>query len=207
MKTLKLMAGVTLVLLVISAAPVAAQTGMTWAGSLYAGFAKATEDGAPDGSIGFRGNVMAMVHPVIGLGPEVGYHMLGSQKFTTADPNPSNPGGRLDFDTDFKVLQATAQVMARGQRGTVHPFATGGMGLYSMKTNASVEEFNSGGTSLGTASADDTQSKFGFNLGGGLQYKPGTSSMGFGAEFRWHSIQTEGSSTDMLTVMAGVNFN
>ena len=192
MKTLKLMAGVSLLVLAMGAAPAAAQTKMTWAGSLYAGYAKATEDGAPDGSIGFRGNIMAMVHPVIGIGPEVGYHMLGKTENVTDGTNTG--------DLKFNTFQATAQVMARGQRGTVHPFATGGLGMYGLKTKFSATD----GSGI---EASDTQTKFGFKLGGGIQYKPGTSSIGFGAEGRWHSIQTEGSSTDMITVMAGVNFN
>src|SRR5262245_18584278 len=99
MKTVKLVAGVALVIMVVGVAPAMAQNGMTWAGSIYAGFAKDTETGAPSGSIGFRGNMFAMVHPVLGIGPEVGYHFLGKVSDTFADSDPSNPGGTINEDT------------------------------------------------------------------------------------------------------------
>jgi opacity protein-like surface antigen len=159
--------------LVLCALPAAAQTNLS--GSLYAGYAKWLEDGAPGGSIGFRGNLFYMVHPVIGVGVEGGYHMLGKIE-----------------DVSFKAIQATGQVMARGVVGNIRPFGTGGAGLYNLR-------FSEGGETF-------SDSKFGFNLGGGVQFKPSPGPVSFGVEARWHDVLTEGSSTNLLTVMGGVNF-
>ena len=85
--------------------------------------------------------------------------------------------------------------------GKMRPYGMGGLGMYSVK-----------GEVDGTG---ETESKFGFNLGGGLQFMPNpTSSMSFGLEARWHSVfdawineDGEDAALDMITLMAGINFN
>ena len=88
--------------------PAAAQ--LNWSGSAYLGYAKATNDGAPDGSISGRANAFAMVNPVLGIGAEVGHMRLG-----TLD----EPGlGEFSIST----WNVTANAIARGVVGSVKPY-------------------------------------------------------------------------------------
>ena len=160
----------------------------TWSGSLYAGYAKMMETGAPNGSLGFRGNGFAMVDPVIGIGAEVGYSWLGTTNLGTLG------------DLKQSVYHATANIRARGVTGSMRPYGIGGLGLYGLHASD-----NSGSA---------TTSKFGFNLGGGVQHRFPDSSTSLGIEARWHMVPKgvidsggKESALDMLTVTAGVDFN
>ena len=204
MKILRTLVLVALVALVCGAAPAMAQSsGMTWAGSLYGGYAKIMESDneplpVPGGSFGVRGNVFAMLDPVLGVGAELGYHGFGS------DDVQLDLGEPIDAEFGYSAFQATAQGIARGTRGTVRPFGTLGLGLYSLRASLKTE--------FGDES--ESESKFGVNLGGGIQIKPSASSISFGLEARWHTVfdgwindDLEESALDVLTVMAGINFN
>lgn len=199
---------------VAGALPASASDRMTWAGSAYGGFAKITEDGAPGGSIGMRGNMFAMVKPTIGIGGELGYHLFGSQDFSIYD---SGTGDTFSGSDKWSAFQATAQMMARGTTGTTHPFGTFGLGLYSVKEKLSGQTTDSGGNPVGSPTElSATVSKLGFNLGAGVQFR-GSNSLGFGIEGRWHSAmnvlpdkttgEPEQRSLNVVTIMAGVNFN
>ncbi len=61
MSGVRLVGLVALIALVVAVAPAAAQTPITWSGSVYGGWAKITEEGAPGGSLGVRGNLFIMV--------------------------------------------------------------------------------------------------------------------------------------------------
>jgi hypothetical protein len=198
MRAVKLIGLIALIAMVAAAAPVAAQTSMTWAGSIYGGWAKITESGAPNGSFGARANIFAMLDPVLGVGAEVGYNLLGSTDFA---------GGGKVKDSAF---QATAQAIARGARGNVHPYGTLGLGLYSFREKG--ESFADP-----VFNTTNTASKFGVNLGAGLQLKPAGAPVGFGVEGKWHSVFTalpdpttsdlgHEKSLNIVTVMAGINF-
>lgn len=152
----------------------------------------------PGGSFGVRGNVFAMLDPVLGVGAELGYLGLGS------DDVQIDVGEVTDAELGYSAFQATAQGIARGTRGTVRPFGTLGLGLYSVRASLK--------TDFGDDS--DSESKFGVNLGGGIQIKPSASSISFGLEARWHTVfdgwfndDVEESALDVLTVMAEINFN
>jgi opacity protein-like surface antigen len=175
----------------------AAADPMTWSGSLYGGYAKMQEDEAPGGSFGIRGNMFATMSPVIGLGAELGYHGFGTETYDI--------GGGETLDLSASTIQATAQMRARGVNGTVRPYGMFGLGMYSLKVTAET----------GGVEASESEGKFGFNLGAGLQFMPNpTKTMSFGVEARWHSIMDgwinedgEESALDAITLMAGVNFN
>jgi hypothetical protein len=92
---------------VLVAVPASAQ--LNWNGSLYLGYGKATNDGAPDGSLGGRANAFAMVHPAIGVGAEVGYYNLGTIS-------------EMGAEMSMKTWAVTGNVMARGMTGSVRPF-------------------------------------------------------------------------------------
>lgn len=188
-----------------TASPAAAQgSPVTWAGSIYGGYAAITEDGAPGGSVGFRGNAFAMFTPVLGAGVEIGYHMFGSDKY-----QEDLGGDTYRLDLGFSAFQATAQVQARAMMGTVRPFATGGLGVYAVRASLDATLLGPGGEDLGSGSSSDTETKFGFNLGGGIQFKPGPGPVSFGIEGRWHQVfdYPLDSAMDVVTVMAGVHYN
>jgi opacity protein-like surface antigen len=192
-----------LVAMAFAAAPAAAQ-GITWAGSLYGGYAKIMESDneplpVPGGSFGVRGNAFAMLDPVLGVGAELGYYDFGSN-----DVSLDLGEGLVDASVGYSAFQATAQAIARGVRGSVRPFGTLGLGYYSRKATLEASGYD----------ASESDGKFGVNLGGGVQFKPSASSIGFGLEARWHSIfdgwvnkDLEESSLDIMTIMAGINFN
>lgn len=187
------------VAMALGVAPAAAQD-VIWAGSVYGGYAKMMEsDGeplpVPGGSIGVRGNLFAMIDPVLGVGAELGYHGFGSEDVVIA----TIPG-----TLSYSALQATAQAIARGVRGSVRPYGTLGLGLYSVKVKAEA----------GGLEDSETDSKFGVNLGGGVQFRPSASMIGFGIEARWHTVfdgwvneDLEDSALDIMTISAGINFN
>jgi opacity protein-like surface antigen len=193
MKKAVLCAGFAAAAIVGFASGASAQVG--WMKTVQIGYSKMTEDGAPGGSIGGHAGLYAAVHSVIGIGAEAGYHSLGSEEVAVV-------GGTQK--TSASTLRFTGNVIARGVAGAVRPFAVGGLGVYPLR--ASTEG------PLGDAS--DTESKFGFNLGGGLMFQPPTAPVGFGAEARWHSIMDgvvdsvtgEQSALDMLTIQAGIFF-
>ncbi len=175
MRGLGTVALVALAMLLLCAGPAGAQASL--AGSIYAGYARSVDSDAPNGSVGFRGNVFVMPDPVLGLGAEVGYHMLGEKD-----------------NVSEKAWQVTGQLIARGVVGSVRPYATAGLGVYDISQ------------SLEHSDLTVSESKFGFNLGGGVQFKPSPGPIGFGVEARWHDVLTEGTSTNLLTVMAGITF-
>jgi hypothetical protein len=169
--------------LLVYALPAAAQD--KYCGSLYAGYAKVTNSGAPGGSIGGRINGFYMVTPMIGVGVEGGYHMLGKDSDVT--PN-----------VKFSTFQGTGQILVRANKGPARPYGTAGGGIYSLR--ASPE----GGSAT-------SESHGGFNAGVGVQYKPkAESKIGIGLEVRGHLLLKKGEETEttkMITAMAGVSFN
>ncbi len=167
---------------------------MGWTKSVQLGYSKMTEDGAPGGSIGGHAGLYAALHSVIHVGAEVGYHSLGSEEIAV-------PGGTQK--TSFSTWRFTGDIMARGVTGTVRPYGVGGLGIYPLR----------GATEGPLGDASNTETKFGFHLGGGLMFQPPTSPVGFGAEARWHSVMNgtidssgNESALDMVTLQAGIFF-
>jgi hypothetical protein len=159
---------------------------MSW--SIYGGMSNPTGEGSPDGSFGVRANGFYMTTPVIGVGAEVGYHKFGTME--------EDLGGGNTMSFSSNVWQFTPAVKAQGVTGTVRPYGIGGLGMYSMKGTLEMTGF---------PSESETSTDFGFNLGAGAEF--GTGPTTFGVEARWHSIATEGESTDMISFMGGINFH
>jgi hypothetical protein len=159
--------------------------------SLYAGYGKMTNSGAPSGDFAFRGNAFMMMNPVIGLGAEGGYAWLGST--ATNDP--------VIGDVKQNVYHFTANIRARGVQGSLRPYGIGGLGLYGLHASDNL--------------TSDTSTKFGFNIGAGLSHKFPDSNTGLGLEARWHMVPDgavdtstgDKSTLNMVTVTAGVDFN
>ena len=145
-----------LIVLAMAAAPAAAQdTGTVWTGSIYGGYAKIMESDneplpVPGGSFGGRGNLFAMLDPVLGVGGELGYYSFGSEDYEI----PTIERGELSYS----AFQATAQMIARGVRGSVRPFGTLGLGLYSRKASVDGVGLDDTGAPIPGTEFDDSES-------------------------------------------------
>lgn len=203
--------------LALGAVPALAQATSPWMGTVYAGYSKIMESedkavyGVPGGGLAFHGNVFRMFDPVIGVGAELGYQHYGEQAYeipwTSLEPGEKGDAG-------FSSVHLTAQAIARGTRGKVRPFGTLGLGFYSLRLTASGLLLGPDGEPIpaNNYEYEDSEGKFGMNLGGGVQFKLSESSVSFGVEARWHAIfdawpTAEGTAgLDIMTLMAGVHF-
>jgi len=176
----------------LAATPVFADKGDFWFG-LDAGISGPTGDFSDFADMGYHGTATGtfMVSPVLGIGADVGYHTWGGTddydallQFLSGDPGAEG---------SFSAIQATAHAMFMiPMEGKARPYLKGGLGMYNLK--AKVE------SSFGDA--DESESNFGFNIGGGVNFLASPMFMvGLGAAY--HSVQTEDQSTDFYTV--GVN--
>ena len=133
---------------------------------------------------------------------EWGYNVTGS---VTGKPMLSPVGIRgevmwnrlsgKDFDTGFGTINGgDVDILAGivnaeiGMSGVgVKPYFIGGLGAYRF-----------------SAEDADSETKFGFNVGAGLDF--GLAGFSAFAEARFHSIQTEGSATNIVPVTFGIRF-
>jgi hypothetical protein len=204
--------------LAIGAVPALAQGTSPWMGTVYAGYSKIMESedealyGVPGGGLAIHGNVFRMFDPVLGAGVELGYQHYGEEAYEI--PWTSGELGERG-DAGFSSMHFTAQAIARGTRGKVRPFGTLGLGYYSLRATASGLLLGPDGEPIpaNNYEYEDSEGKFGANLGGGVQFELSDSSVSFGVEARWHAIfdawpTTDGTAgMDVMTLMAGVHFN
>lgn len=145
------------------------------------GWGKIMESDSPSGSIGF-GVGLAYQFPTSnwGIGAEGSYMNLGSQ---------DTPAGEASYNT----MPITGQVYHWfPTTGNTHAYLDAGLGFYN--------------TGIEVGSFDDSATDFGFNIGGGLKFGNPTSSVKFGLDTKLHMIQTEGESTNMLSVFGRIFF-
>jgi hypothetical protein len=160
---------------------------------INAGYAKSSTDVTGNnesmgGGIAFGAGYWRNASPTVQWGAEASWDNLGNLDYGTAPTNGTlsssiiriNPALRANF----------------GSKTGPSFFAQGGAGLYSM----SFKDQPNGG-----AEVKDTQSKFGFNLGAGVGFPVGPkTNMNFLGQY--HSISTEGQSTNYIEFKAGVGF-
>ncbi len=189
--------GITAILLVVSG-PVALATPEQgdWVTGIYAGYSSSLEEEAPSGDLGLLFYASKLFKDVLGGGFEIGLHRLGSEQ---VDPAilPQSSG----ITVGQHAWQITGNLRVMSDRGTIRPFATGGLGAYWTVIGASDNTVPISGTG--------TDTNFGYNLGGGLAIGKPTSQWSFGIDGRWHSITNaalDGSALDLLTIYAGFNF-
>ena len=187
MKSLLKLSALALVATLLFAGQASAEKNMSW--SLYGGMSNPTGEGSPDGSFAGRVNLLYQATPVIGVGMEVGYHKFGSMD--------SDMGGGVTLETSSNTWQFTPTVKAQSVQGSIRPYGIGGLGFYNSSFSMEASD--------GSVDASDSSTDFGFNLGAGAEF--GTGPTTFGVETRWHSISTEGESTDMISFMGGINFH
>lgn len=140
-------------------------------------------------------------------GADMGYHAMGTLSFSP----PALPVGvRIDgmfnqlaakggADVNYRILGliANATFGMPMAASPISPYLIGGLGYYNLGTDMDDEP-------LTPVDESESVSKMGFNLGVGTKF----ALAGFGtfAEIRYHSIQTEGSSTTMIPITFGITF-
>ena len=146
-------------------------------------------DDSMSGGIGVGAGYWRNASPTVQWGAEVSYDNFGSFDYSAGLSNISVSGS---------VLRLTPAVrMNFGSMVGPNFFAQGGAGLYSVsaKYDDSV---------LGSADASD--SNFGFNFGAGVGFPVGPKTR-MNVMGQYHSISTEGESTNYLAFRAGVGIN
>ena len=92
-------------------------------------------------------------------------------------------------DHNFRLIGAMADlVLSPSTSGKVAPYVLAGAGVQNGKSNQS--------------GAPDAETKFAWNAGGGLEIRAG--GIGLYLEGRFLSIRTEGSSSNLIPITAGV---
>jgi len=133
------------------------------------------------------------VNEMWGFGADLCYHGWGgSEDANDAAELAFGPGSEFSFT----ALQATAHATMNFQSsGNVRPYAKFGLGMYNI------------GMKLESPSgdADDSQSKFGFNVGAGMNFLS-SSNMRWGVAGSYHIIPAEDDfGTDLNFMQVGVN--
>jgi opacity protein-like surface antigen len=162
---------------------------------LNGGYAKSSTEVTPNndamgGGITFGAAYWRPISPMISWGAEVSYDNLGSVDYDTG-VSTATVSGHV-----FRVNPAMRFNFGAGVGPSF--FAQGGVGLYSVaaKYEDSVDP------SLNT---DDSQSKVGFNVGAGVNFPVGPKTK-LNFQGTYHSVSTEGESTNYIQVRAGVGF-
>jgi hypothetical protein len=186
----------TLVLVtVFCVAAFAANAGANTVGKMEinAGYAKSSldvtgNDESMGGGIAFGAGYWRNASPTVMWGAEASWDNLGSVDYTAPGPTTVKVSGSI-------IRINPALRLNFGSKVGPSFFAQGGAGLYSM--SAKVDD--------GTTETKDTQSKFGFNMGAGVGFPVGPkTNMNFLGQY--HSVATEGESTNYLEFKAGIGF-
>jgi Outer membrane protein beta-barrel domain len=187
----------TLVLLTVffvAAFATAASANTAGSMEINAGYAKSSTDVTGNnesmgGGIAFGAGYWRNASPTVQWGAEASWDNLGSVDYTLPGP--------VTGTLKSNIIRINPALRANfGSKTGPSFFAQGGAGLYSM----SFKDQPNGG-----AEVKDTQSKFGFNLGAGVGFPVGPkTNMNFLGQY--HSISTEGQSTNYIEFKAGVGF-
>ncbi|HWE41449.1 MAG TPA: outer membrane beta-barrel protein [Gemmatimonadaceae bacterium] len=174
----RLMLGAAVLGLSLVAAPRAhAQAGV----GVSAGLSMPTGDFGKSFKSGYSVNGLfgvAMPMSPIGFRGEVGYNSWDGKSGVASGVTASSLSGTANI-----VLQVPGMIAAK-------PYVIGGLGYHRLKVDA------------GTLS--DTQSKMGWNLGGGLNFGLGTLSTML--EARYVTVNTQGGSTHYVPITFGIMF-
>ena len=135
---------------------------------------------------------------------ETGWHIGGLGEF--AQPGwPVALRGEItyhrhsakDVDGSASVLSFIPNIVLPfgDPAATARPYIIGGLGVHHVSVDLEVP---------GVGDAEDSETKFGFNVGGGFNFNLA----GFDTfiEARWHSVLTEGNSTTFIPLSFGFKF-
>jgi opacity protein-like surface antigen len=166
----------------------AATAGPVWFG-LMGGAAVPTGDFSDQAGTGFDfgGTGTWMVNDMWGVGADVAYHMWnGSDDYNAYLEDPAGGDFGVGSEAKFNALQATAHAAVMIPSGSmVKPWLKAGLGMYTL----------GGKIEGGTTEVDfDSESKFGFNAGAGLNWAA-SSNMSLGIGAAYHQIMTKDEDT------------
>ena len=122
---------------------------------------------------------------------ELTYHRNGLK-----DDYFSQIPGVGNLDGNFSMFNFIANVVYPfgDAAKTWRPYGIGGLGVYKLKASA---DFNG-------IDISDSQTKFGLNLGGGIQFN--LSGFDTFVEMRYHTVFTESSNTSFIPISFGFKF-
>jgi opacity protein-like surface antigen len=185
----------SLVVAAVAFAPVA-MAGPVGTLELNGGYNKNSQEATPNGDkmgggIGFGAAYWRGASPSISWGGEVSYDNMGSAEYT----DPFSSSTTKVSESVFRINPAVRYTFGPGV-GTSF-YAQGGAGWYNV--SAKVEDSVFG-------SVSDSQSKIGFNFGAGVNFPVApTTKMNVGVNY--HTVSTDGESTNYVNFRAGVGFN
>ncbi len=163
---------------------------------LNAVYNKASNEVTPSGDsmgggIGFGATYWRGASPSVSWGAEISYDNLGSAEYT-------DPLSSATTTVKGNVFHIGPSVRyGFGPNVGTSFYAQGGLGYYNV--SAKVEDSVAGNT-------DASESKIGFNVGAGVNFPVApTTKMNLGLQY--HSVSTEGESTNYLNFRAGIGFN
>ena len=178
----------------VQAPPAAAQTQPTTTGeggmqfAIFGGGAFPTGDLGRGLNLGFRlGGGVAFRPVTIPLGLNVN---LAYDRFAGDDEIYFGPGGTIQAD-DVSLWSGSADVVWQfptDPASSVRPFLDGGFGLYR----------------VGEYAGGESQTKFGFQIGGGVDLPLG--GLATFAEAKYVSVFTDGSNSNFIPIVIGLRF-
>ena len=153
-----------------------ANAGTTWFG-INGGMGFPTGDYGDVASNGWQvgANVAQSMNDTWSVGADLGFHSwAGSKDANAAAAAIFGPGSEIKWN----AIQATGNLMANfPTQGMAKPYVKGGLGLYNVKSKLESPAGND----------DVSKSKFGFNLGGGMNFAT-HGNMQWGFEGAYHII-------------------
>jgi len=182
---------------VMAFAAVASATPSVGTLEITGGYAKSSTEMAapfttdsPGGGLSVGAGYFRGIAPKTSWGVEMAYDNLGSVDWTDGTDN---------YTSSVSVIRVTPEFrMNFGAPVGPSFFAQAGGGYYSVK--AKVED-----TTVSTE-ASASNGKFGFNLGAGVGFPVGPKTK-LNFQGNYHSVQTEGQSTNYLGLRAGLSLN
>ncbi|MCK4595226.1 porin family protein [candidate division WOR-3 bacterium] len=170
---------------VMIAAPVFAGMGIGGFGN----FSMPLGDFGDAAGMGFGGGVKFCYDfsPTLGLGVEAGYIMFGGETMDL--------GILGEWEYSYNMIPVLAGINYYVLPGPAKVYVTAGGGLYIVGWEVTI----------GDVSESDSESKFGFYGGIGMEYPFGESTS-FNANVRFNHILTEGDATQFIAINAGVNY-
>ncbi len=179
--------------LVLAASPCLAGAPV-WLGAQL-GFSIPTGDYKDQASLGFLAGLTGtyMFNDNFGVGGDIVLHSPGvADDFEEAQAALAGS----TVDVSFRAIQVPPHVeFLVPTDGTVKPYVKGGFGLYNL--GSKIEG--------GSLDVDDSKTKFGFHLGVGARALA-TEVVALSGELAYHSISTDGGSTSLITLAAGLHF-
>jgi opacity protein-like surface antigen len=133
--------------------------------------------------------------PNLAIGIDVdGSFFGGKDDFESSLATPGFPDPSVSFDLIGGNAHAKYAFATEGSK--MAPWLTGGLGMYNVKSK--LED--------SAADFDDSETDFGFYLGGGIDWKS-SPTMSPGIDARWYNVSTEDNSTSYFTIGLHLTFS